>query len=114
MDAPALCDSILQFVGSGLPAEGSASNLPATGVAGEAAEKRVSEGGTSRDTLGDDAERTGSYAASGATEQQLQKQGLMRAFMGNKARCVRIGCFLRVYCYRELLETMGPKQLRRS
>lgn len=87
MDAPALSDSILQFVGSGLPVQGNTPNLPVTGTADEAAGERASEGKTSGDTE-DNAGRTGSTASGAAEQQRLQKQGLMRAFMGNKARRV--------------------------
>lgn len=84
MDAPALCDSILQFVGSGLPAQGDTSNFPVTDTADEAAGERVSGGKTPGDAAEGDASRTGSTAA----EQRLEQQGLMRALMGNKARRV--------------------------
>eukprot|EP00903_Cladosiphon_okamuranus_P013086 g12206.t1 len=83
MDAPALCDSILQFVGGSLPAEGSTSNVPVTYLAGGAAGERVSVVGAAADAAAD-AGRTGSTTASGTEQQRLQKQGLMRAFMGNK------------------------------
>ena len=94
MDAPALCDSILQFVGGGLPAEGKTSNIPVTDLADGAAGERVREGETSGDSApaaaAGDADRTSSTIASG-TEQRLQKQGLIRAFMGNKVSGVRMG-----------------------
>lgn len=80
MDAPALCDSILQFVGRGLPTQGSSSSIPVPDLPDGAAGERVSQSDTSG-AAGND--RTGSTAASSATEQQ--KLGLMRAFMGNKA-----------------------------
>lgn len=91
MDAPALCDSILQFVGGGLPAEGDTSNVPLTDLAVDAAGERVSADETSGDTpAAGDADRTGSTVGSGAKQLRLQKQGLMRAFMGNKVSRVRM------------------------
>ena len=91
MDAPALCDSILQFVGGGLPAQTSGtSSVPMVDLADGAAGERVCEDDTSGDTTAGSADRTGSTAVSAATEQQqrLQKQGLMQAFMGSKASFV--------------------------
>ncbi len=84
MDAPALCDSILEFVGSAFPAQEIVPKpTPAVdddGVGGE-----VSEGG--KGDAGNDTGRT-SFPTPGQAEQHLQKQGLMRAFMGNKVRCM--------------------------
>lgn len=83
MDAPALCDSILEFVGSGLPAQdGFSKPAPPTDHGG------AGEGG--KVDAGNDAGPT-SFPAAGQAEQHIQKQGLMRAFMGNKVRCIRRG-----------------------
>lgn len=71
-----MCDSILQFVGGG---------IPVAGTPDEAAAEQIRDGKTSdtRDNV-----HTGSPAGRAIAKQPLQKHGLMQAFMGNKVRHV--------------------------
>lgn len=94
MDETALCDSILQFAGGqGLQAAGNSPyvSVPATGgsadaAAGELAGQtpfKIDFGGTAEPSAG-----TGSTTTA-IQRQHLQKEGLMRAFVGTKVRGLR-------------------------
>ncbi|CAM9147285.1 unnamed protein product [Ectocarpus sp. 13 AM-2016] len=125
MDETALCDSILQFAGGqGLPAAGNSPyvSVPATGgsadaAAGELADqtpfKLVTFGGTAEPSA-----CTGSTTTA-IQPRHLQKEGLMRAFVGTKLRefnmrGVEAGMSM---CHVEkksgkVLNTQGRRQMR--
>lgn len=74
MDGTALSDSIFQFIGSGVPSQGSTPNIsvPATGGT-DAAEGSEKEGDSGNDCT-----------CSPGSGQDLQKRELVRAYVGSK------------------------------
>ncbi|CAM9854339.1 unnamed protein product [Ectocarpus sp. 8 AP-2014] len=125
IDETALCDSILQFAGGqGLPAAGNSPcvSVPATGGSDDAAAGELADQTPFKiDAFGGTA---GPGAGTGSTttairRQHLQKEGLMRAFVGTKLgefnmRGVEAGMSM---CLvekkpRKVLNTQGRRQMR--
>ncbi|CAM9826924.1 unnamed protein product [Ectocarpus fasciculatus] len=121
MDETGLCDSILQFAGGqGLPAAGKSPyvSVPATGGSDDAAAGELADQTPFKIDAEPDA-GTGSTAMTASARQYLQKEGLMRAFVGTKLgefnmRGVEAGMSM---CQVEkkpgkVLNTQGRRQMR--
>ncbi|CAB1115791.1 unnamed protein product [Ectocarpus sp. CCAP 1310/34] len=124
LDETALCDSILQFAdGQGLPVAGNSPyvSVPATGGSADAAAgELVDQTPFKIDNFGGPAEPNAATASTTtAIQQHLQKEGLMRAFVGTKLgefnmRGVEAGMS---WCHVEkkpgkVLNTQGRRQMR--